>query len=451
MKKLFFITLLLFPLYFLSADALLIDQYNSPYCSSNNFITVENQLIRLQDKAKHPTAHSLQYEKFNDLWKIGENYSRCCGHNSLMKNIGLIFLRSFELGAIWVPINATLAVAHHEVNGHGYRLRSFGKDRCQVIGYSVLPKILDNNFAVMGLTKFNFLKPRTFAEDIAVSIAGLEANSIFAHNLIFSWLEKGYIDGRQASLWSSNQFAIVQYVGTVKDLTGSSIMLSGLNNPNDIQSYFYSLHCCYPGAKDFQSHLNQLRNRAIKTLVLNPFTYLSLLSECHYLFYNSKMPIFSFGYKGTRFLPLYKMGLSPFGLEDIVEFFAWGPSLSPTSLYGKYGAFAGHSYSGFGFENRGIFNSSLGSFGMQFDMWSQPELVYEEMVCSGIYKKDLRADWGPQTNKLGGAFSIIYRKISEKNSLTNIWVQLGGKTSGFLPGESLDAAPIIKIGASLNY
>ena len=437
----------------LSSNALIFDLHSSPFISSNNMIMTQNELLNLQDHFKAPGYNNLSSYEFSDFWRLKHNYQQCFQEESTSKTILKMALRSGELVGVWYPLNYMAMVLQHEVFGHGYRMRSIGHDLGRIAGYKMQYTIDKYGFHVKNAhTRLAFRRSPSFSENIAISIAGLEANSIFANNLIFSWLEKGTVDGRQASLWRTNQFACASYIKTLKKVDGFSTISYGLKSGHDIARYYAVLHFCYGTEQGIDHHLQELRLKANLTLILNPLTYLSYLSELSYIFFNSSLPIFGISGDGFKFLPAYKMGLSPFGVEDIFELYLWGKSISPTIIYCKFGEFSKNQYSGFGMENRKLVSSNYGSFGLKADFWVQPPLLLDSITEEDYeIESYLQRLQDVKNRKVGASMSIIYQKASIKNPNTNIWAQLGGKTQGFLPGESLVAAPILKLGASYYF
>jgi len=91
-------------------------------------------------------------------------------------------------------------------------------------------------------------------------------------------------------------------------------------------------------------------------------------------------------------------------------------------------------------------------FGLKADFWVQPPLLLDSITEEDYeIESYLQRLQDVKNRKVGASMSIIYQKASIKNPNTNIWAQLGGKTQGFLPGESLVAAPILKLGASYYF
>jgi len=198
------ITLILtfvFGLQILFSNTLIIDPHLSPFISSNNLIVAQNELLNLQDHYKSSEHNSLLTCEFSDFWRLKHNYQQSFQDESTSKRILKMALRSGELAVVWYPINYMTMVLQHEVFGHGYRMRSIGSGLGKVEGYKMTYMVDKYGFHVKDAhTRFSCCRAPSFSESIAISIAGLESNSIFEENLVFSWLEKGYIDPRQASL-----------------------------------------------------------------------------------------------------------------------------------------------------------------------------------------------------------------------------------------------------------
>lgn len=462
--RLFLIIVAVFSFFFpLCADQVILDHNLSPGASSTNFIFLDNRLMELQNHYKD--------EKHNSFIKVGEtDYFSSSNYylngpyyfsDSWDYRILKASCRFAEMGLVWCPLSYVTKVVQHEVFGHGYRIRDLGAKKVQLSGYTIQFKLTPWGLKLKNASTSYYPNPNTYnySDNLLMAIGGVEANSILAHNLVMSWLSKGQVDGRQAPLWYYAYMNLPHYINSIRWIRNIE---DAAQSGHDIAGYLVTLNYIYPYGGPGQCA--RLKNRALAASFLNPFTYIAAYSACSYVLFNSAVSIPSIPLHGMHFLPAYRLGLTPFGPEDIIEFFYWVKGYSPICVYWKRGEFSLNQYMGFGFECQKMALSTIGDFGLKLDLWHQPYMLsrisdYQGPVIRGYpgyeyYVDDIYKGYTHEElfgSHFGGALSIFYQKSLQNDPNTNLWLQLGYKTKGFLPGETYKHAPIVKVGVQTQF
>jgi hypothetical protein len=134
----------------------------------------------------------------------------------------------------------------------------------------------------------------------------------------------------------------------------------------------------------------------------------------------------------------------------------------PTYLYLKWGKNGANTYYGLGIENARVFNWKTGSLGFRADLWRQPSVLFQQGTLSALQVEDLPA--GTPISQIpelyptsllrkqfmGGAFSII-GTFGRVKWPARLYLELGYKSEGYLPGEALRASPIARGGLSGQF
>ncbi len=411
MKK---FTLFLAPLFLLAEPPtlnLIGDLYYSPYTGAESLLTL---------------SQGIQYV---ENWAVKKPNPPHRGWTPSLERLG-------ELLLCWEPYNYMSGVVQHEVFGHGYRARSFRKEGVRVRKYKFgFPPPFGPGG---GVTYLSFQPQRLTPFQLsAMSSAGVEATSILAIRLKLQWLQAGCINPSQASLYQYSQHDLTHYILATKD----KVSYQGIaDSEGDIQSYVHILHATLP-----KGHLttHQIRRWALINYA-EPFTYYAFYAWWLYLITGKQMdiPLFSMGSYG--YLPGLRMGLTPFGPEYYVENFLVQDK-KPIYFYLRGGRYAGLSSCGLGIEHAYIGSVDGVPWGFRADVWYQPNVPYKAHASTNL----LTFDYAKQQhykNRFGGAISLLgHIKISNGSAL---FLQLGGKTTGFLPGETLTPSVILRLGFS---
>jgi hypothetical protein len=394
-----------------SPNYYIIDPKFSPIISSEDFISFHYGITTLEDNTIKP---STQNKWYNKLARLGE----------------LVF--------IWGPINEVILTTNHEVFGHGYRIRDIGKSKIKVLGYQInIPTPYGKGG---GYTSLDYEKTLTSQEYCAAVGGGTEASSVFSDKLILKYMREKNIDGRTFSL----------YFLTRHDLTFYTMSLDVLDKS---KSHDISIYRDYINKTYTYDHLSKRRLINMSFInFLDPFTYYSFIGWLKYIVKKDSYKFPSIKIKNISYLPSFRFGLAPYGPEVFFENF-FTNSICPAYAYIRFGNFASNTSFGFGFESKKLykFNDSI-SLGAKVDLWHQPVILSkrghtydsEEDIYLGYSKASL------QKKRCGVLATLIYQQ-QIKTSAANLYLELGYKTKGFVPGESLSNAVISRFGISAVY
>jgi hypothetical protein len=367
------------------------------------------------------------------------------------KELGNVRYSSYDrmlIGAkailFWIPFNCSCLVTQHEIFGHGYRVRDLGSKYAEITGYKM--------YVIFGSTYMEITDKLTLSQSIAINIAGLEADEILAHKLKMKWLSSGRIDPRQGSLYTLSSMSLTGYAWTANE-NATTVPKTG----NDIINFLFELNALY---RDSYLSCKTLRNLSLINLV-DPFFIYSTMSEIIYINYglDMKVPMFQIG--PVRYLPSPRLALTPFGMQGYLDNFFVFKSV-PTYLYLKWGKNGINTYYGVGVENPRVFNWKTASLGFRADLWRQPSVIFQQGALSAKQIDALPSDTPvsqiPQlyptsllTKRfIGGALSIIgtYGLVKWP---ARLYLELGYKSDGYLPGEALRASPIVRGGLSGQF
>lgn len=404
MKKLFLlaVTIISLPLVAQAPYGVMIDIDMSPYAGAQCLMLPGKALMRTQD--------------YFDL-------------HTYQANLQEGALRAAELIFLWDPLGILMMVTQHEVFGHGYRIRSLGSYYASVVGYGIdVPPPYGPGG---GVTSYNITEALTTTDELTITSAGVEATAIMAGELKKKWLLDDQIDARQAMLYLYSEHDLTQYV-------------LGLENPatdpmssNDMQGYIYWLNATYPDANLTEG---ELKTRVLINF-LDPMTFYSIFSWFKYIGTGETTGIPMIPTFGAKWLPNFRLGLTPFGPETFLEtYIKYKKSL--TYFYIKGGNFASNHYYGVGIENKSLWRFDNMTIGLRFDGWRQPPYA-KYTVASAL-------EGMPSPVRTGGSsYGMALQATSYypiNNSSVLLFLTVGAKTSGFLPGESLYTAPILRIG-----
>lgn len=463
MKKLFFILLTFSSLSFSLNSPLLFDRHFSPYASSYDLLFVENKLMGFQNRYKDYlfSLKNPDSEKKDIDLELKTLPAPPIGVRLLGRSFRLL-----ELSFFWGPLNRTIATTQREIFGHGYRARDLGQSRAQVIGYQIKVPVPFGKGG--GLAEIKMKEPANLLDKILIDIAGAEANSILAHHTTLSWLSKNRVDGRQASLRIATSLDLPL---TILSLEKAKDVYSNYTQEkrHDSANYLMELNFLYPTSKSLKAQLSSLRERAALMLFTDLITYYAIASKIQYIWNGKALPFSTLNTPIRFYMPVYRLSLSPFGPENVFENYLLLTFGEPSYFYFKRGSFSQNTYFGFGFENQGIVKLGSHLFGIKFDFWNQPKLIesapekhcVRTVVQIPLDSKDYHIQFNHEKNgykknelfnsKMGSAFSIIYQYEFDPAKTNSLYTQLGFKTRGYLPGESIQTALILRGGLSLYF
>lgn len=352
------------------------------------------------------------------------------------------FWRLTELYLGWLPVNYLATVIQHEVFGHGYRIRDIGRGRAKVMGYGFGVPIPYGDGG--GYTSYDVSNSLTTTEETAISMAGVESTAILAIQTKFKWLEGGKIDPRQSVLYLLSQHDLNLYIGTLN-------ILDEDEDGHDIKMYIQSLNYTYTN-----NFISQGRLRSLSWINLgDPFTFYAIYSWFRYIASGKETHIPMIRIYDWGYLPNIRLGLTPFGPEFWIENFLVKDK-RPIYFYIKGGRHAKNRYGGLGIYAPKMWKNENCFVGFRFCGFWQPKLLlqegrvpFEEINFSE--KPDKNNPLYPvsdQTTKIlgwGGSLIFSFSKSS------GFEVELGLKSSGFIPGYALRSAPTARLFYTLTF
>ncbi|MCB1109510.1 MAG: hypothetical protein KDK64_00870 [Chlamydiia bacterium] len=377
-----------------ASQTVIVDPHFSPYSGSANLLTAEGLLI-LGEDALFPGG----------------------GRNTTSKVWG----RALEQLIFWQSIGTMTSVAQHEIFGHGYRLRELG----------VTPK----RYVVTpwgGATYFEVKESFKVGDMMAVIVAGLEAESIMAWDLKTKWLREGKIDGRLSPTYNQAQQSLFWY--TLITQLGR-LHNDEISEGNDVDGYLKFQNATYI---DSNLTIGQLTRWSLFNW-LDPMTFYSYYAFFYYMAEGKSwaFPMIPLG-KDIRYLPNVKIAYAPYAPEAYLEnFFIFRGN--PVYFYFK----GGKRSFGSGFVYDHFFEGTRGALGLKFDGWNQGVFVtpatLEELEETG-------EAFRPSVNKRRWGAALSLRGTLNFTRSMALYTELGGKTSGYLPGYGLDKEIIGRIG-----
>lgn len=379
----------------------IVDPYLTPIMGAEDLISIQQGLMRLEDQWTHPERAP------KETWAAG---------------IG----RFAEMVTVWNPINYTAMVTQHEVFGHTYRILDVGKKYAQVrsIHIGVPPPYGPGG----GATGYALSTKASSTQDMAITMAGVESTAIMATRLKLRWLKEWKISGRQTSLYTFSQMDLTEYI-----LSLDNSELLGVREGHDIENYLKVLNNSFPSG-----HLSNSQLKAMAAVnLLDPFLYYSLYGWWRYVVTGKNMFIPMIPIGSVRYLPAGRLGLTPFGPEFFFENFIVADAI-PIYAYFKGGAFGENRYWGLGVEDQVVIQREHYTLGFRLDLWLQPRLTIHQIPILE-FASEVHKDIPFQPYRFGGALSLI-------GTYKMGFAQLGYKSKGFLPGESLEHCPIIRLG-----
>ncbi|MFQ6069072.1 MAG: hypothetical protein ACE5LC_00945 [Candidatus Aminicenantales bacterium] len=349
----------------------------------------------------------------------------------LKKALGISYRLSKTIFIDNVVDHMTFLV-QHEFFGHGARYREFGYVNNRYELHLVYPYGDNKGWAFRGEQK----QPRivTDHENMVMKAGGSEANCILSNILLSKWLQRGSIHYREAILYLFAANDLNQYILFTK---------FGLRNRagNDVLNFLSLINAYegYAGESNYRLTLDDLGKHTLANF-LNPFFYYALYTYLYTYLWSGEnaweFPLIKL--RGMKYLPCFRMGLTPFGSELYFENF-FLVSRQVFRLYFRYGIPTFHTFWGAGVNALSITLSDNLSLQGELDVWYQPQLLLGG--DSVVVKKT-----GFGAALLG---TVHFRPIKSKFPL-HLFTQVGYKSKGFLPGEKLSAGLIIRAGLSLS-
>ncbi|MFA6118488.1 MAG: hypothetical protein WCT85_01145 [Parachlamydiales bacterium] len=353
------------------------------------------------------------------------------------RNVTCFLSRGAEMIFVWGPLSRFELVTQHEVFGHGYRIRDINSGIVKVKRYILQPSWPYGDGS--GATYYKFRPELTSFGEMAISLAGVDSTAILANRLKMKWISDLRLDPKKASLYIQAQQDLTAYAYSMDD----EIIFN--DDGHDIESYLYWLNNTY-----YEDNLSKTDlKRACLINFLDPMTYYCMYSYLNYLISGRDISIPTIKIKNVRFLPNFRLGLAPYGIEYYLENFISYKSC-PIYTYLKMGKHNGEAFWGLGLEYPNVYKFNKNKFGFRVDFFRQPKIylnggwvVFNE-ISVGFSNEELK-------KMINGVSSyLIYeRKLFDKLDIS-LHSELGYKTSGFLPGQSLKNAWIFRLGLGFS-
>ena len=397
----------------LFADLIIYDKNFSPYAGGQDLITGDSAILDLQDRLSRPHPEN------NFLAKLD---------------------RLINQVLISTPLNLWVTIFQHEVFGHGYRIRDIGSANASVTGYQI---VIDYPFGGgSGATNYRITDQLTIQQMVAIQIAGTEATAILANQLKNRWIKSRHIKARQGTLYIYSQQDLLNYVYSTPEQSYT------LENGNDITAYIYWMNLYFPNCN---LTLNELKSMAWINL-LDPMTFYSVYQQISYIFTGEEVQIPMISAGKVDFLPNLRYSLSPSGPEVYVELFSRIQD-DPLYVYFKWGNYTGIPSYGVGFEHPRCIPFFHDRIGLRLNLFR--ELVAENNLKALDYivdpsKEQALESYGGIKTRYGYSFHFLYSPTFGQSSIQP-HLELGYKSHGFVQGESLVEAVILRGGLEFSY
>ncbi|ACE05734.1 hypothetical protein Aasi_0297 [Candidatus Amoebophilus asiaticus 5a2] len=386
----------------LTEKSFILDHYGSPYATASWLRGSRNLLNELEDKYISDRAK----DKFFIRW------STLVGNN-LCNDLLMLFA--------------------HEVNGHGFRQRSFKK---RVDGYELFLLFggitsfftpVNGLGAITHYNIFDELEERFTHTDkeLLKIIAGNEANAVLANELLLKNFKAGSLDYRNYNL----------FFKAFTNLLGYIVIADNIILGDDILHYLSTLKHKHDSDK---INLSTLRSSAA-IFFLNPVLYVSIWSFYAHLFKKEKVfSIPRLTWKNIAYMPIIRIGLTPFGISYYLDNFINNQektflislNIGKSPFYTQY-------YGGIGCKTDELFTYKNYTLDLATNLWYQPKLVLEA------------SDTLEDKSYWGGLIGI-YNKL-KVNSYLSLHGNILYKTSGFLEGMVAERGFIWQAGFCLSY
>lgn len=370
-------------------DALIVDQYMSPFMGSALNLSMFHTYTFLDDKYLPSSAG-----KINVFWSLGR----------------IIKLSWEDIFAQWQM------VFQHEVFGHGYRLREYGfSDISYFVG-------IGHGWTAFDPIEFAALP---FTKRAALSAAGMEANAVLSEQIRRNWIVDNQIDRRDAWLYWVTSLDQADYILGTTD--------SDSHLGNDVNSYVLEVNDWY-GNTNLTKH--KLRHYAYFDL-LDPSLYMGLYEIGDYLLQGTPhMQIYMLNYKCYRYIFAPRLLLAPFGPEFQIQNYVLTPKKMLIQINVRYGNNSDIQSYGLDVFIDPIWQYKNWTFGNKLYLWRQPKFL-KQNTAVGV------------KNGLGfGEFIAANYKLYKCLHAVG---EFGYKTAGYAQGIPLGNSWVWRAGFSLKY
>jgi hypothetical protein len=273
-----------------------------------------------------------------------------------------------------------------------------------------------------------------------MSSGGVTANAVLGNWFKYQCFEKGFVDGREATLYIGAEQDVTFYLLTTHKST--NLIFDG----NDMTDYIKWLSLNYPNNPYSLALLQKL------SLVnfADPVSFYSLISIFTYIFKGDPMKAYMIPAGSVHFLPNLRMDLAPYGPDFYIEnFLMHDEDLTYFYLRGSW--IQNKTSLGFGIEYPKIYKWRFLQLGFRADFWKQTDVLSPDSFVESYMNVKLEQ---PLNNTIVTNWGFALSALIEQQipgSPLSLYGQLGGKTKGFLPGESFTGGPILRFGLGIVF
>jgi hypothetical protein len=317
-----------------------------------------------------------------------------------------------------------LAVVNHEVFGHGARLRERFDGP---IGYRIDAPVPYGDGG--GSTSFSFDREPTVYELQAVTVGGMEADAVAARLTAHRAFSARRLGSRDAIRYLGFELDTLTYVlGTGDDPEEPG---------HDVSDFLQTYNEVAAAAGASLLTPRKARQEALFALA-NPMLGYAAYSIGRHLWDGSRdVPVWAPAIGGVRWLPIVRYQLTPYGTEWAVMNELDG-RIKPTQVEVRFGRAVNATPWGVGIRQRQLTSWRSWRLDLALDIWRQPGMANDEIArgprlgaeLSGRVERPLKAHW------FGSAPMTLI-------------VDLGVKSSGFVPGEPLRSGVVVRAGLGL--
>jgi hypothetical protein len=339
-------------------------------------------------------------------------------------NIMYRFLRFSYFDA---PQEAWLSVATHEVFGHGSRLRERFDGQ---ISYRIdAPPPYGRGG---GLTRFTFDREPTAYELLAVSTGGMEASAAGANLVATRAFRRGRLGSREAMRFLGFELDTFSYVRGTRD---------AMDRPgHDVESFLRLYNELADRAGTAPLEPRTLRREVLVALA-NPMLGTAVYGIGRYLWDGTTdVTVPALSIRGIRYLPLMRYRLTPYGTEWALTNEIAG-RVQPTQIEVRIGRTHGATPWGIGVRDRAFATWREWNVQTSVDVWRQPP-------NGDALRLDLPGALRPGAHVRARAERPVLPVWFAAEPATVV-VELGVKSSGFVPGEPLGRGVNLRAGVGL--
>lgn len=310
-------------------------------------------------------------------------------------------------------ISSWLMVYQHEYFGHGWQARK----NHVTAHYNFSPF---KGTTTYDISEYN---AQPAHQQIRMTTSGIESSQILSEQLRYRWLETGTIDNRDAMLYLLSKADETDYITDFRD--GKPTTTLPLADKHDLDAYIRQVNNWH--------NQTVIRGKRLRKRIfyeyLDPFLIYSFISTFQTIWNGTSTwdyPVLSLS--DLQYLPSIKSIYAPYGPELQLNNYLIGPNQN-YYLHIRYGK-NGHLHShGIQLKLLPFFQFMDFKFNGHFDAWRQPKLF----TSSSDNAKRM----------LGGAASVHVNYQGLQN--TQLGLQFGYKSQGYIPGEQLEQGPIFRL------